>query len=105
MPRSKSKDLVTKEFFKKELKRELVKEFRAFELKVDLKFDGLKIEIDDKAREYRDQVLTELSEVMGELKIIRDENTAGTHQISELQDSMVNHEGRIKKIELTSQTI
>lgn len=39
--------------------------------------------LDQNFREYRDQILNKLDEVMGELSTMREENTIGTHQISE----------------------
>lgn len=99
-----SSELVTK----KDLKQELGK----FATKADLKnetislrmnLDKLKLEIDDKARQYRDQVLTKLDGVMGELQNIREDNIIGSHQTAEMRDQVENHEKRIQKLEQTQQ--
>lgn len=108
-----SKDLVTKGFFRKELKKAFsgtatkddLKRFatkddlNSLEFKIDLKMDKLKLEIDDNARGYRDDVLIKLGEVMGELQTIREENTVGSHQLSNLEDQVENHEKRIATLE------
>lgn len=48
--------------------------------------------IDDKARKYRDDVLTKLDEVMGELIAAREEREFMNHDIRD-------HEKRITKLE------
>lgn len=77
-------ELVTKSFFKSELKREL---------------DALKNEVGENAKQYRDEVLISIDGVMGELKVIREEITIGVHQVFELQEQASNHEGRIAHLE------
>lgn len=74
--------------------KNLSNELDTMELKIDIKLDKLEMAIDDKSREYRDQILTKLVGVMGELEKIREENTIGTYQASE-------HEKRIKRLEQT----
>ncbi len=66
---------------------------------LNLRLDQLKQELNDTARQYRDQILTRLDEVMGELQNIREDNAIGSHQISELGKTTNNHEKRIKKLE------
>lgn len=112
-----SRDLVTKGFFRKELKQELKRfatkaelkqelkrfstkdDLNSLEVRIDIKIDQLKLEIDDNARGYRDDVLTKLDEVMGELQTMREENTVGSHQLSNLKDQVENHEERITVLE------
>ncbi len=79
-----SSEFVTKGFLKSELKRAL---------------DVLESKVDENARGYRDQILTKLDGVMGELKTIREETTIGTHQVFELQERVDNHEERITHLE------
>ncbi len=55
--------------------------------------------IDDKARDYRDDILNKLDEVMGELETIREENLIGTYQLKELRKQDANHERRLRKLE------
>ena len=58
--------------------------FKRLETRFDIKLDRLKDEIDDNAKKYRDDVLTKLDGVIGELQTMREENTIGTYQIGEL---------------------
>lgn len=78
-------ELVTKSFLRSEL-------------------DDLKKEIDEKAQGYRDQILTKLDGVMGELQTIREDNVIGTHQTSQLREEVDNHEKRIRNLEKVQQT-
>jgi len=55
--------------------------------------------VEQHAKEYRDEILTRLDEVMGELKTIREETTIGAHQVFELQEQVDDHEGRITNLE------
>lgn len=68
------------------------------------KLSDLEQKIDSKAQGYRDEILTKLDGVMGELETMRQENTIGTHQISNLQEASENHEKRIKHLEKIQQT-
>ncbi len=78
-------DIVTKSFLRSEL-------------------DNLKKEIDEKARGYRNQILTKLDGIAGELGEMRDENTIGSGQTSQLREEVDNHESRIKILEKIPQT-
>lgn len=60
--------------------------------------------IDEKAQRYRDEILAKMDEVMGELGVMREENTIGSHQTSQLRDTVENHKKRIKNIEKIQQT-
>jgi BMFP domain-containing protein YqiC len=79
----------------------LQKELGSLEKRVDIKLENLKQDIDEKARGYRDDVLTKLDGVMGELQTIREENTVGTYQMSELRRRVDNHDKRIASLEKT----
>ena len=48
---------------------------------LEIKLDEIKEEIDENAKNYRDDVLTKLDEVMGELETIREENILGNHHV------------------------
>lgn len=82
--KNKSEELVTKSFLENKL--------------VELKEEIL-VKVDDNARNYRDQILTKLDGVMGELQTMREENTVGTYQISELRERVDNHDKRITSLE------
>ena len=67
----------------------------------DLKyfFDELRHEFKEELKKYRDENMTRLDEVMGELQTIREDNTIGTYQIRELQKEVDDHETRIRTVE------
>ena len=50
-------------------------------------------------QEIKDQIITRLDKVIGELKTIRDEQTVMAGKQSEHTDSLEDHETRIGKIE------
>lgn len=64
-------------------------------------FNKFRVATDEKAREYRDQILTRLDDVMKELETMREENTIGTYQIRELREQGGDHEKRITQLERT----
>ena len=65
---------------------------------IDKKFE----EMDKNARGYRDEILTKLDGVMGEMQTIREDNTIGTYQTRELRVEVDNHEKRIRRLEKPS---
>ena len=83
------------------LRAELLKIEEQGEILQD-KFQELKNNVDENARKYRDQILTRLDEVMGELQTMRDEDTIGTHQIRELRKDVDAHEKKIKALQQTT---
>ncbi len=72
---------------------------KGLETRFDIKLDRLKEGIDDNAKKYRDDVLTKLDGVMGELQTMREENTIGTYQIGELKERVDDHEKRVTRLE------
>lgn len=74
-------------------------DLKRFEIRFDIKLDNLKNEIDDNAKKYRDDVLTKLDGVMGELQTIREENTIGVYQTGKLKEQVAAHEKRITHLE------
>lgn len=54
-------------------------------------------EHEEKHREYRDEILTKIDGVMGELQTMREENAAGEHRLRD-------HEERITKLESSVQS-
>lgn len=71
------------------------------ELRTDIKLDKLKRELDDNAKEYRNDVLNKMDEVMGELAQMREDREVGDYQVGE---KIENHEQRIIKLEHSSKT-
>lgn len=82
-----------------ELRTELHTEINALETRIDIKLEKLDMRIDDKAKEYRDAVLTGLDKVMKELEIAREERIITNYQIREALKKLTNHEERITVIE------
>lgn len=87
------KGLATKEDLKKYATKE--------DLKIEIKFNTEEIltKVDKNARKYKDEILAKMDEVMGELGVMRDENTIGSGQTSQLRDTAEDHEKRIKNLE------
>ena len=90
-----SSDLVTKKILSDELS--------LFKVGIDITLDEMKIEIDDKARGYRDEILTKLDGVMGELQTIREDAVIGGHHTSKIREQVHDHEKRLKHLEQTTQ--
>ena len=50
-------------------------------------------------KQYHDENMNRLDDVMGELENIREDNMIGTYQTRELRENVDNHEKRISKLE------
>lgn len=61
-------------------------------------------ELKEENKIYHDEILTKLDGIAGELGEMRDENIIGAGQTSQLNDTVDNHEKRIKNLEKISQT-
>lgn len=70
--------------------------FVRFEVKFDLKLENLEREIDEKAKQYRDQILTSNDKLAKRLETIWEELEIGNFQ---MKDKIKNHEKRIKILE------
>lgn len=66
---------------------------------LDIKLEEQDRRNDDKAKLYRDQILTKLDGVMGELEAIREDNTLGAGQTRELRMDVDDLKKRVKKLE------
>lgn len=62
------------------------KSLRAELLRLEGKMGSMEERIDENARGYRDEVLTKLDGVMGELATMREENAVGAYQTRELKE-------------------
>lgn len=93
---NKSTSLATKSDLKK-----AEKSLRAELLRLEVKMEGMEERIDENAKKYRDQVLGKLDGVMGELETMRQENTIGAYQTSELRKQIDDHEKRLVQLEKT----
>ncbi len=92
--------------FKKELenyptKTDLNKALNNYPTKVDMKIemDQLEMRMDDKARIYRDQILTKMDQIIGELAQMREERAFDRFDKKTLEKKVANHEERITKLE------
>ena len=90
--KDKTSNLATKKDLKV-LEKSLRKELLMLEERVE--------QSDENAKLYRDQILTKLDEVAGELGTMREENTIGSYQTSELRKEVDEHEKRIARLEKT----
>lgn len=61
------------------------------------KIDGLATHIE--IAKFKDEILTAIDEVLGEVKNMRGEQTLISHKLSEHSDTLENHEGRISGLE------
>ena len=66
---------------------------------LDEKLDSKIKQLDNQNREYRDEILTKLDGIMGELQTMREENTIGMYQMREVKEELDDHEKRISKLE------
>lgn len=82
---------------KEDLKKELSNYPDRGEVKMML--EDLEVKIDEKARGYRDQILTKMDQVVGELAQLREDRLFEKHDKKELEESIDDHEERIKKLE------
>ncbi len=75
-------------------------------LKVELenKLNDLEQKLDGNAQKYRDEILTKLDGIAGDLGTMREENIIGSGQTSQLREQAEDHEKRIKHLEKTQQT-
>lgn len=61
--------------------------------------DSLRHELKDEIVKFKDQILTRLDEVMGELKTSREEQTVISGRTYENVEALEDHETRIEKLE------
>ena len=64
-----------------------------------LRLEGKIEKSDENAEKYKDEILAKMDEVMEELGVMREENTIGSGQTSQLREEVENHEKRIKNLE------
>ncbi len=108
---------VTRSVLRKEIQRELKKALSNYPTKaefreelsrrptiiqVEMMLEDTKLDIDEKARQYRDEILTRMDQIVGELAQIREDRLFERHEKKELQGHIDDHEGRIKELERQS---
>lgn len=54
---------------------------------------------DEKAKQYRDEILTKMDQIVGELAQMREDRLFERHEKRELKEQVDDHEKRIKKLE------
>ena len=57
-------------------------------------------QLDETNKGYKDEIMTGLDKIMGELQTIREESAAGTLQLQRLRKDVDNHEERISSLEI-----
>lgn len=62
-------------------------------------------EIDEKNEKYKDEVMTKLDDISGQLENLREDKDLSIHQTSQLQEQVDGHEKRIKHLEKISPAI
>lgn len=55
--------------------------------------------LEEQQKDYHNENMNRLDQVMGELAAIREDNTVGTYQTRELRTDVDGHEKRIKRLE------
>ncbi|MBI1982021.1 hypothetical protein HYU45_00075 [Candidatus Daviesbacteria bacterium] len=71
-------------------------ELFSFEARIDSKLEKLEQRVDDRAQQYRDQILTSNDKLAKTLEIMREELEIGNFQMKRRVD---NHEKRIAQLE------
>ena len=88
-------ELVTKGFLKKELHVGFT--MAAFD--TDQKLKAMEERIEEKHRDYRDEVLTKLDYIVRKIDKMDQEMTIGFYHIDEQRTDLADHEKRLKKLE------
>lgn len=81
-------------------------ELFSLEQKIDGKLSVLKqelkeeiVEMREEHKEYKDEVLTKLDDISGQLEGLQEDKTLSIHQASRLHEAVEDHERRIKHLE------
>jgi len=88
-----AKDFVTKGYLDQKLDKFVTKDY------LDERLDEMDEKLDKKLTKFRDDILTAVDGVMGELKDMREEQTLVSGKFSEHTDTLENHESRLQKLE------
>ena len=83
-------------------KKDLDDQISALETRTDIKFDKLERRIDEKARKYRDEVLTVMDSLANQLKTLHQEMVMINKHSADMWVKINNHETRITKLEKVS---
>ena len=62
-------------------------------------------EIDEKNEKYKDEVMTKLDDISGQLEDLQEDKVLSIHQTEELREQVNGHEKRIKHLEKAQQTV
>lgn len=77
---------------------------KLFTFKQELK-EEIVAEIDKKNEKYKDEVMTKLDDISGQLEDLQEDKTLSIHQTEELREQVGDHEKRIKLLEKISQAV
>jgi hypothetical protein len=61
------------------------------------------VEMREEHKQYKDEVLTKLDDISGQLENLNEDKTLAIHQTSQLNEKVDNHESRIKRLEKIQQ--
>lgn len=96
-------DYPTKAYLKKnyptkdDLKKALLNHPTHLDLKIAIQESEARQ--DERARRYRDEILSKLDQIVGELAQIREDRLFETHDQRMMESQIIDHEERIKKLE------
>ena len=77
---------------------------KLFILKQELK-EEIVGEIDEKNAKYKDEVMTKLDDISGQLEDLQQDKVLSIHQTSQLREEVEDHEKRIKHLEKAQPTV
>lgn len=90
--------------FGREMSEMIKSEIVASEVRRDIKDEQLERRMDDRMRQYRDEILTKMDGAMKELKTNREEQTIINEEIDQINDKLAEHDKRIKRLENPGKT-
>lgn len=103
-----SSSLVTKGYFKKELKQELNSTIdrllQGIRREITFAIETVTEKLEKRFQEISDKSLTKLDGIAKELEQVREDRIIGDHQAEQIKEKVEDHEKRIGKLEHTQQT-
>lgn len=85
--------------FKNELENKLKDTELALMIRIEDRVQETEENLKEAIRQSTNDLMTKIDSFAGKTKALEDENTIGTHQITELREKVDDHEGRITKLE------
>ena len=98
-----SSNLVTKDFFRKELREELNvtidRLLHGIRQEITFSMDTIAEKFEKKLNKHTSLILTTVDPLLRELEVRRQDREIATNQTMDIKDKLENHEDRILKIE------